>query len=151
MSSGFTSTPEQSFVGRKNHQTGTCENACEYDTDDGHRLEELTDRFHRTEGDHRNYSCRRKKMSATYSCLVQGDKPRTEGKYSTRTRAVTRKWNERTTQLAVIIAENIWRLLPDTRRRRGRVKQIKLDGIQRTHGPLKEMPTATNVRQASQV
>ena len=49
------------------------------------------------------------------------------------------------------IAENIWRLLPDTRRRRGRVKQIKLDGIQRTHGPLKEMPTATNVRQASQV
>ena len=74
--------------------------------------------------------------------LVQGDQPRTEGKYSRFciifwTRAVMRKWNERTTQLAVIIAENIWRLLPDTRRRRGRVTQLELDGIQRTHGPTK--------------
>ena len=115
------------------------------------RLEKFTDRSHRMQGDHRNYSCRRKKMWSTHSCLVQGDQPRTEGKYSTRTRAVMRKWNERTTQLAVIIAENIRRLLPDTRRRRGRVKQIELAGIQKTHGPVKEMPTATNVCQASQV
>ena len=57
----------------------------------GHRLEEFTDRSHRTERDHRNYSCRRKKMWSTHSCLVQGDQPRTEGKYSTRTRAVMRK------------------------------------------------------------
>ena len=61
------------------------------------------------------------------------------------------EWNERTTQLAVIITENIWRLLPETRRRRGRVTQLELDGIQRTHGPLKEMHTATAVCQATQV
>ena len=59
-------------------------------------LEKFTERSHRMEGDHRNYSCRRKKMWSTHSCLVQGDQPRTEGKYSTRTRAVMRKWNERT-------------------------------------------------------
>ena len=63
-------------------------------TDDGHRLEEFTDRSHRTEGDHRNYSCRRKKMWSTHSCLVQGDQTRTEWKYSTRTRAVTRKMEQ---------------------------------------------------------
>ena len=34
MSSCFTSTPEQSFVGWKNHQTGTRENVCKYDTED---------------------------------------------------------------------------------------------------------------------
>ena len=34
MSSGFTSTKEQSCVDRKNHQTGTRENACKYDTED---------------------------------------------------------------------------------------------------------------------
>ena len=68
------------------------------------RLEEFTDRSHRTEGDHRNYSCRRKKMWSNHNCLVQGDHPLTEGKYSPRTRAVMRKWNKRTTQPAVIIA-----------------------------------------------
>ena len=40
-----------------------------YDTEDGgcawNRLDEFTDRSHRTEGDHRNCSCRRKKMWST--------------------------------------------------------------------------------------
>ena len=49
----------------------------------------------------------------------------------------------RTTQLAVIMAEKMCRLLPDTRRCRGRVTQFELVEIQRTHGPLTELPTAT--------
>ena len=43
--------------------------------------------------------------------------------------------------------ENAFKIA-DTRRRRGRVTQLELDGIQRTHCPLKEMPTATAVCQA---
>ena len=39
-----------------------------------------------------------------------------------------KKWNERTTQLAVIIAEKMCRLLlPDTRRCRGRVTKLELE------------------------
>ena len=34
------------------------------------RLEEFTDRSHRTEGDHRNYSCRRKKMWSTHRTVA---------------------------------------------------------------------------------
>ena len=61
------------------------------------RLGEFTDWSHRTEGDHRECSCHWKKIWIIYSCLVQGDQPQTEKRYSRWARAMMRKWNEITT------------------------------------------------------
>ena len=69
MSSCFTSTPEQSCVGGRITRQECVKTPVNTTRRMWNRPEEFTDRSHRTERDHRDYLCRRKKMWSTYSRL----------------------------------------------------------------------------------